>query len=213
MREPSPEDLLRAALLAGKFPNPQRVDCPPAERLSAAARNPRSLPFADPILQHIAQCSPCYREFEAIRERARTRSLVRIGVGAAFACLVVASIFYLDVGSLFRRKAAVQQPHTAVVNFEGASVPRGSAPRAGRPSLQHLQRRRVALRIFLPFGSAPGPYDVRIGSLSTAGVAAIAEGLTSLVVDLDLALLEPAVYQLGVRPPNGEWQECPVRIE
>lgn len=42
-------------------PNPERRGCPPAETLAALALNPRRFPMSDPIFEHLANCSPCFR--------------------------------------------------------------------------------------------------------------------------------------------------------
>ncbi len=47
------------------FPNPERVGCPDEDAMQALAENG---PVAnDPVLQHVASCSECYREYGHLR--------------------------------------------------------------------------------------------------------------------------------------------------
>ena len=42
-------------------PNPERLGCPSQEALASFAQNPRSFSMDDPIFEHLANCSPCFR--------------------------------------------------------------------------------------------------------------------------------------------------------
>lgn len=42
-------------------PNPERLGCPSNEVLVAFAGNAKSLGMSDPIFEHLANCSPCFR--------------------------------------------------------------------------------------------------------------------------------------------------------
>ena len=52
-------------------PNPARAGCPPADVLAVLSRRER--PIGDPAYQHVAHCSPCFREFRALQQRATFR--------------------------------------------------------------------------------------------------------------------------------------------
>ena len=52
-------------------PNPDRIGCPPRDTLVRLAR--RQQPIGDPAYEHLAKCSPCYREFRALQEAAGAR--------------------------------------------------------------------------------------------------------------------------------------------
>lgn len=52
-------------VFAGANPNPARIGCPPRDVLTAIAR--KELPIDDPAHDHLANCSPCYREFRALQ--------------------------------------------------------------------------------------------------------------------------------------------------
>jgi hypothetical protein len=52
-----------------EYPNPERVGCPPEDRLAAFACDPKSFPILDPIFDHVGRCSPCAQFIHAIRSR------------------------------------------------------------------------------------------------------------------------------------------------
>lgn len=54
-------------------PNPERLDCPGREVLEQLAT--RSLPIEHNGYHHLAQCSPCYREFRTIASDARATAI------------------------------------------------------------------------------------------------------------------------------------------
>lgn len=52
-----------------EYPNPERVGCPPEDRLTAFARDPRAFPVLDTIFDHVGRCSPCAQFIHAIRSQ------------------------------------------------------------------------------------------------------------------------------------------------
>ena len=81
-------------------------------------------------------------------------------------------------------------------------------------------RERTAkhLVLDLPIGSKEGPYDVGILSeagdevLRASGMAQLNDHVTGLKVDVDLRGVQPGTYSLGVRQPNLEWTQYPIRV-
>jgi hypothetical protein len=53
-------------LMAGAYPNPERIGCPPRDVLITLARRQR--PIGDRAYEHLKICSPCYQEGRAIQE-------------------------------------------------------------------------------------------------------------------------------------------------
>lgn len=53
-------------ILSNANPNPARIGCLPRAALSTLAQRATSL--ADPRWRHLLNCSPCYRDFLALRE-------------------------------------------------------------------------------------------------------------------------------------------------
>jgi len=50
-------------------PNPTRRGCPDVETLEAFARKPKTFAMRDPIFEHLAHCSPCFRFVKERRGR------------------------------------------------------------------------------------------------------------------------------------------------
>lgn len=69
----SPDDEDRRAgdeideVLSHANPNTERVGCLSSETLIELARGAR--PLGDAAYEHLAKCSPCYREFRTLAER------------------------------------------------------------------------------------------------------------------------------------------------
>jgi hypothetical protein len=57
-------------------PNPERVGCLTTEELKALAE--RRLPIGAPGYEHLAKCSPCYREFRTL-QNSRSQSHHHLG--------------------------------------------------------------------------------------------------------------------------------------
>ena len=77
--------------LLREFPNPERVGCPDATLLKGIASHKVPLAQADPWLDHLTSCSPCYRDFSQFREafrRRRIRILVAVVAGVLLAVAV-----------------------------------------------------------------------------------------------------------------------------
>ena len=80
-------------------------------------------------------------------------------------------------------------------------------------------RGRMLLRLLLPTGSEPGPYEVEIrdpGAVSRAsarGNADIRNKVTTIDLSLSTGSLSPGAYQLAVRHACDQWQQFPLSIE
>ena len=71
-------DILRQGL-ATEFPNPERIGCPGSALLKGIAQGKVSLTEAEPWLNHLGSCSPCFQEFKEFRRQSaiqRRRMLV-----------------------------------------------------------------------------------------------------------------------------------------
>ena len=83
-------DAMGRALLK-EFPNPERIGCPNATLLKGIASHKVPLAQADPWLDHLTSCSPCYRDFSQFREafrRRRIRILIAVVAGVLLAVAV-----------------------------------------------------------------------------------------------------------------------------
>jgi hypothetical protein len=206
-------DILRQGL-ATEFPNPERIGCPGNALLKGIAQGKVSLTEAEPWLEHLGSCSPCFQEFkenrrQSVMQRRRVLTLV-----ATAAVLLFAVGGWLWV----RARHSVQTTETAVLDLRERSVARGHDPSdAGQAPLE-IPRTAKHLVLDLPIGSKEGPYDVGLITntgdelLRATGMAEMRDHITGLRVDIDLSSIRPGDYSLGVRQPNLEWTRYPIRV-
>jgi hypothetical protein len=206
------------------YPNPDRVGCPGAAFLQRLARNHGSIPITHPDLTHVARCSPCFREFSEFRRQAAQRSKqLRRAIAAAIIVVAGGSAVFFAARPVTTWFAGNAQGEYAAVNLDmkNLSNVRGLdqptiAP--GRDSL-HLPRKRVAVRITLPFASQPGQYEVQImrdgGNplVLGAGQAHLENGETILPVKMDLSHLSAGNYHISIRRVPLDWVDNPVLIK
>ena len=158
---------------------------------------------AEPYLDHLTSCSPCYRDFLELQQQYRQRRTQMIFAVAA-SVLIVAG---LATWAMLQHN---QQIAHVVVDLRDRSMARGTEPPLSEPPLE-IPRNVSRLEIYLPLGSSEGPYEVRVASIrgeplvSGSGEARIKEGLTLLPVDLKFSLDKSAKYLLQVRKQGSEW--------
>jgi hypothetical protein len=210
------------------YPNPDRVGCPGAQALRTLATE-RLTRDNDPAWEHVTHCSPCYAEYLALVEgseqnrRRRNRLALAAGLAALFALgfwirgLLAPSVDVPKAPEVVQQPAITQEPDViaAVLNLESQSATRSGSPDAPQPGeeIQRLPRGRLALSIYLPRGSEPGPYEVRILTergeeplLSISGEARMEKGLTRLNVNSDLTNLATGRYVLATRRAGLTWR-------
>ena len=89
--DPIGEDNPIEAILLTAFPNPERIGCPGPEQIHKMAE--QEVPPDDPSWSHLWNCSPCFKDFKALRDlrvarverefdRRRTRRHVMTGAVA-----------------------------------------------------------------------------------------------------------------------------------
>lgn len=209
-------------------PNPDRIGCPLRDTLIRLAR--RQQPIGDPAYEHLAKCSPCYREFRELQQAStvstiRSRRGSRAWMPAAAAALVVVAgaTWWLTRGESNRAAPpAASSPATtslrAELDLRKFAVLR-SEQATERPDPVVVPTGIVELTLLLPVGSEPGPYDIQVldadlKSLSTAhSVAEIQDFVTTLRATLDLRTVPPGAYQLAVRRQGDDWRMFPARIK
>jgi hypothetical protein len=214
-------ELLEEAALHD-YPNPDRIGCPGTDFLKRLATDRRSISISDPALDHVAGCSPCFREFAGYRDRAKRARVSRRASIAAGGTILIAGAA-ATVNSLLNRSKPLEstgdQFEPAEFNMFNDSAERGASdnePRS-RPS-PDLPRKRLNLLITLPFASPEGDYEVQVmgpggaTGLKASGPARILNGKTLLRVRLDLTKLQPDTYKLGVRRIPYDWTSQPVNI-
>ncbi len=73
------ESALRGAAL-NDYPNPDRKDCPAKKLLKRLAA--KKLKPTDPVVQHVAECSPCFREMQELRRKLKRYPWLKVAMGA-----------------------------------------------------------------------------------------------------------------------------------
>jgi hypothetical protein len=205
------------------YPNPDRIGCPGQDFLRQLAFHRTSIPVGDERLNHITQCSPCFGEFVNFREEARRR--IPSTRMLAFAAVLLLAIG-LSVYFALRPHTGIPSPgstepyQAAKLDLKNFVLPRGPQPSDPATSVEavELRRRRLSLTITLPLASPPGSYELQIlrevdRPLATAaGQARMENGLTLLVVKLDLSSFEPGKYLVGIRRASRDWTYYPIAI-
>ena len=206
-------DLL-ARGLSREFPNPQRVGCPGPGVLRSIALHKLPLSQADPWLDHLSSCSPCFQEFTEIRkQKAGQRKRTQMWLAAA-AMVLLAIGGWLWV----RSRPSGQTAAVVVLDLRGRATVRGEGtPETSQPPLQ-VPRSAKTLNLELPIGSNEGTYDVALLNASSAELFSTSAGakledhVVVLRADVDLAGVPPGSYFLGVRQPGLEWTRFPIRL-
>src|SRR5260370_2686049 len=148
-------DILRQGL-ATEFPNPERIGCPGNALLKGIAPGKVSLTEAEPWLDHLGSCSPCFQEFKEFRRQSAIQHRRVLTWVATAAVLLFAVGGWLWV----RSRHPVEATDTAVLDLRERSVARGqSQSEAGLAALQ-ISRAVKHLVLDLPIGSKEGPYEV-----------------------------------------------------
>ena len=208
-------------------PNPDRIGCPPRDTLVRLAQ--RQQPIGDPAYEHLAKCSPCYREFRELQEAAPvsttpSRAPSRTWMAAAAAALVVAAgaTWWLTRGETNpAAPPAVSSPSTtslrAELDLRKFAVLR-SEQSTDRQEPVVVPTGLVELTLLLPVGSEPGPYDVHLldsnlrSQSEATGAATIDNFVTTIRVRMNLQHLAPGRYQLALRRRGDSWRMFPASI-
>lgn len=209
--EPIDEDNPIEAILLTGFPNPERIGCLTPDVIAGLGQ--KRIARDDPAWRHIWNCSPCFRDFKAIRDRRLAeverryqnekrfkRNLILV---AALACIALWGFFFLP------RHRVVDEPVVVSIDLVNAGTLRGSHGPAADQILAHLPRQLDELHITLPRFSRNGRYIVGIlksQSENTAIALGTAAATTKenradmiLVLKLDLSTAEAGRYFLATR--------------
>ena len=206
-------DILRQGL-ATEFPNPERIGCPGNSLLKGIAQGKVSLTEAEPWLDHLGSCSPCFQEFKEFRQQSaiqRRRALILVATAAVL-------LFAVGGWLWVRARRPVEATDVAVLDLRERSVARGqSQADAGQVPLE-ISRTTKHLVLDLPIGSKEGAYDVGLFTeagdqiLRATGMAQLHDHVTDLRVDVDLTSVRTGAYSLGLRQANLEWTRYPIQV-
>ena len=212
------EDELRRAFEAAAlndYPNPQRIGCPTDKRILRAIAAKKLRP-SDPAVQHIAECSPCFREMKEFeRQLRRSWSWRLVGAIAAVLLIAVSVFFFKNRLSVFTPKAQLAE----VMDLRAYTVNRGAtdSETARRPPLS-IGRGEVSLSILLPVGAPEGVYEFKLLDdslepvLSGAGQATITNFITTISAHMDTSRLSPGHYSFYLRQRDADWQSYQVLV-
>ena len=208
------------------FPNPDRVGCPGNEILASLALRKASRERARQWDPHLSHCSPCFREYIALRDQAgRAVVLRRLALTAAALILVAAVWLAIRTAVTRRTQSRVlttnnrQSPYqSGLLDLRDRAALRGSGLDTNHtPSV--LPRAALNLSIYLPTGSEPGEYEVQVtrgpGStlLRAQGRATLQNHIAVLAVSLDLESLTPGSYFFWIRQAGTSWSYYPVVVK
>ena len=205
-------DALGRGLLK-EFPNPDRAGCPGSDVLKRIASHAMPLAEAEKWLDHLTSCSPCYHDFSELQAGYRHRRMQTVLAIAASILIVVGVASW----ALFFKQKGPSAVQTAVLDLRNRSVPRGGELNPGEQPLE-LSRAVKHLNVYLPLGSAEGPYELRIATatgsaiFTTNGVASLNDGVTSIEAAVDLSSARSGRYVLQIRRPNSEWNSYPLLL-
>jgi len=206
-------DILRQGL-ATEFPNPERIGCPGSALLKGIAQGRVSLTEAEPWLDHLGSCSPCFQEFKEFRSQPaiqRRRVLMLVATAAVL-------LFAVGGWLWVRARRSVETTDVAVLDLRERSVARGQSQSEVDQAPLEISRTTKHLVLDLPIGSKEGPYDVGLLTdagdqlLRATGMAELHDHVTGLRVDVDLSTIRPGTYSLGVRQLSLEWTRYPIRV-
>jgi hypothetical protein len=198
-------DALGRGLLR-EFPNPDRTGCPGSAVLQRIASHEMPLAEAEKWLDHLTSCSPCYSDFSQFQSSYRSQRM-RTFLAIAASVFIVISI---AGWALFFKQKGPPVVQFAVLDLRNRSIPRGTEPNPGEQPLE-VSRAVRHLNVYLPLGSAEGPYEMRIvtteGSaiFATEGDASLKDGVTSIETVADLSRSSPGQYVFQVRRSNLDW--------
>jgi len=205
-------DALGRGLLK-EFPNPERTGCPGSDVLKRIASHAMPLAEAEKWLDHLTSCSPCYRDFSELQAGYRHRRM-RTTLAIAASILIVVGV---AGWALFFKQKGPAVVQSAVLDLRNRSVPRGGEANPGEQPLE-VSREVKRLNIYLPLGSAEGPYEIRIATtagsaiFTTDGVASLKDGVTSIEAAVDLPSASSGRYVLEIRRSNSEWNSYPLLL-
>jgi len=205
-------DALGRGLLK-EFPNPERTGCPGSDVLKRIASHAMPLAEAEKWLDHLTSCSPCYRDFSELQAGYRHRRM-RTTLAIAASILIVVGV---AGWALFFKQKGPAVVQWAVLDLRNRTVPRGGEATPGEQTLE-VSREVKRLNIYLPLGSAEGPYEIRIATtagsaiFTTNGVASLKDGVTSIEAAVDLSSASSGRYVLQIRRPNSEWSSYPLLL-
>lgn len=213
-------------MLAHANPNPSREGCPSSAELEELALRRRDA--SDPLYVHVSHCSPCY---SAIRELQRMRGVSSLdaskrvwawwAAAAALLCVMAGAIWYaMQTPSKAVAPIVAQSnmtlPSTILDLRPFATVRSEESPNGSTPLAMSRSRQNVVL--VLPVASAEGEYALKLldsnlaPQMTSAPIAKLADGVTSISTELDLTRIPAGRYTLALKREPEDWRYFPLQV-
>lgn len=211
----SDEEQLNKAFKAAalnNFPNPDRIGCPTDKRLlrDLAAKKLRP---TDPFVQHVAECSPCFRELNELKHRSNSGRAWKI-TGAAAAIVLAGAAFWL-----WERRLPPLDGGERIATIDLRPSDAMRSPNTAQHRLSFsLSRGKLSVSILLPVGAAEGPYELKLLNDALQPVwsgqseASLRNHVMIISTKIDTRDLNPGTYSFWLRRPGHEWQDYPVDL-
>jgi hypothetical protein len=207
--------------ILSNFPNPERKRCP-GDAMVREVAGRREL-IEDDAWQHITHCSPCYKAFLQYKDEfrvVRRRNGLKLLLGAVVFAILGASITVYEVRHRSELAGASGGAlyEAAVIDLRNASSKRGTKGESSNAPALFLPRKRLALSIYLPFGSEPGDYDIRLlrgeePLITSHANGTFEHGTIVLNAKIDTSTFPPGEYVIGVRQKTWNWDDHPVTLQ
>jgi hypothetical protein len=207
----------------GDYPNPERIGCPSSDAVEAVVGRRLSFPDFDNVVDHIANCAPCFEEYGRRRLRRRLRNVGAVVVGCA--ALLVLGLFwkYGSVKQPLPKEAVVKQAPaavlTATLDYRNWTAERSGQSQPRPAETPHLARAQFDLTINLPIGTEDAVYTVQFRSDNNKPVAEAAGPATwngtaeVLKIRADLRNVPAGAYNVAIRSASSSLRLYPVILE
>ncbi len=211
------KDLRKA--VRGRFPNPDRIGCPPPEIIDGLASH--ALSPDHPAAEHLVTCSPCYEQFLATRRTIRrSRSLRRAGIAAIILALVGGTTYLVISEKTPRVSQFAQATLPYTLDLRNTSPNRGISPGISPPtSPVVLPKKHLDLTIYLPLGWEPGSYEIQLLDVNLRAVvkhqasAKFSQHILTMPTDFDLSKVPSGKYSLAMKTGQNGWRTFAVTIQ
>lgn len=203
--------------------NAERVGCPGSEALDAVVRRHHSFPEFESIVDHIASCGPCFKEYS--RQQSRRRFSRNGALAFACAAVVLVGLYWVrSISEKPRSQVPVATetqptPRLATADYTAWAAVRSDKPQSQPGTAPKLSRARLNLTIKLPIGTEDGVYTVEFRSSHGESVAqamgnAVWDGTAELLkIITDLRRVPPGTYTLTIRSSDSSVRSYPVVLE
>jgi hypothetical protein len=209
-RRPDEFDGLFEDVYLNAYPNPERVGCPGLDVLRGLAT--KELPISHPAREHIARCSPCFKEFRELQQKIqarRRRKLLATAAGIVIACGTGITLTQFHF-------------HESVIarwDLQNASSSRDFNDYQ-QPVHLEAPAKKGPIAVTLPLGSEPGQYEVELrhdrnsGAIKTfKSTAALSNGgKTVLQITADFSDLPVGDYIVAFRRGQQAWHFAQLHI-